>query len=144
MGYLDSISGMFGQTGNVRKAAPAKNVGEIQQTQKTAETASTTSVETTATDFTKDLEALQGKVKMNSPESQGLSSAADVRKGQLSDGYYFEGLDNIDTALFDLKYNTANAPRIAAGTNSACDGVEYAQVAGHLQTDNNPYQELFV
>jgi len=135
---------LFGQTNNVQSKNAPKNTNGIQNIHPAAEPVKISSTEYTSANFSTDLEAVQGKVKMNSPESQGLASAEALRNGQLVSGYHFNSLgDDIDTKLFDLKYSSANTPQIAKGTEAACNGVEYAQVAGYLQAKNNPYSELF-
>jgi hypothetical protein len=103
-----------------------------------------TKAQATDTDLASTVDNISNRAKVNTPEAQGLASAEDVRNGKLVSGYTFDNLGEINTKLFDLKYNSANAPRIAQGTNTAIEGIEYAGVASHLQDQkNNPYIELF-
>lgn len=148
MGLLDGIGNNqptvrttgLGNTGNVGKAANLEGT-PVDMTVRTYST------EFTRTDFGNDVAALTGKVRTLSPEAQGFPSAQNVRDGELVSGYHFDNINSLggkfNAATFDLKYSSANAPQIAGGTNYACEGVEYAEVAGHLQAEDNPYAELF-
>lgn len=131
---------LTGNAGNVRKTANTESVPVDMKVQR-----STT--EFTRTDFGKDVAALTGRVRMTSPESQGFPSAENVREGQLVSGYHFDNINSLggkfNETTFDLKYSSALAPQIASGTNYACEGVQYAEIAGHLQANKNPYAELF-
>ena len=92
-----------------------------------------------------DLAGVSAKAKMNSPEAQGLASAQDVQNGKLVSGFHFDSLGECDTRLFAIKYNSANTPSIANGTNVACENIEYAGVAGNLAAaaKDSPFAELF-
>lgn len=85
------------------------------------------------------------RARMNAPVAQGLASAQEIENGQLVSGYHFDNLGKYDAKVFALKYNSANTPRIAQGTENACEGIEYAGVAGNLQAaaKNSPFAELF-
>ncbi len=131
----------------------------IQQAKQTASTNKTTNVgankpidfKTTntiqRTDISSTIDNLSNKVKVNSPEAQGLASAKDIENGKLVSGYTFDNINslggNFDAKLFALKYTNTDAARVAQGTNYASDGVEYATVASHLQDKNSPFAELF-
>jgi hypothetical protein len=122
-----------------------KQVAKTEQTDATAQTTAAKPVEMAKAQTTTDLASIDNisnRAKVNAPEAQGLASAEDVRNGKLVSGYTFDNLGEINTKLFDLKYNSANTPRIAQGTNTAIEGIEYAGVVSHLQV-KNPYIELF-
>lgn len=125
-------------TGKTNKAA---NTGKTENVTTNIQITSTNSVE--RTDLSGTIADVSGRAQINSPAAQGLPSAEQVCNGQLVSGYHFDNLANIDTKLFTLRYNSANTPRIAEGTNYACEGVEYAEVASHLQTADSPFAELF-
>jgi hypothetical protein len=120
------------------------------QAAKTGQTESTTApkqvemtrAQATDTDLASTVDNISNRAKVNTPEAQGLASAEDIRNGKLVSGYTFDNLGKINTELFDLKYNSANTPRIAQGTNTAIEGIEYTGVVSHLQV-KNPYIELF-
>ncbi|MGN0031935.1 MAG: hypothetical protein ACI37Q_08280 [Candidatus Gastranaerophilaceae bacterium] len=142
MGYLDGIGknttpvNGTGFNGGIKKV-------EIETPELVDVKATPPTQEFKQTDFGKDVAALTGKVRVNSPEGQGLPAATNVRSGELVSGYHFEGLKDVNPATFDLKYNTANVPQIKNGTDYACNIIEYTEVAGHLQSPDNPYAELF-
>ena len=97
------------------------------------------------TDLSSTISNLSNKAKVNSPETQGLASAKQVQNGQLVSGYHFDNLGVVNKELFALKYNSANTPSIAKGTNNACEGIEYAGVAGNIEAaaKKSPFAELF-
>ncbi len=148
MGYLDGL-GDYQPTGKITRLGDTVNVGNAANLERTPVdmTVQTSSPEFTITSFGKDVAALTGKVRMNSAEVQGFPSAQNVRDGQLVSDYHFNNINSLggkfDPQTFDLKYSSANARQIASGTNYACEGVEYAEIAGHLQANENPYAELF-
>lgn len=96
-------------------------------------------------DLSYTISDLSNKAKVNSPEAQGLASAKQVQNGQLVSGYHFDNLGVHNKELFALKYNSANTPSIAKGTNNACEGIEYAGVAGNIEAaaKKSPFAELF-
>lgn len=95
------------------------------------------------TDLDANVANVSNRAQINAPAAQGLASAEEVLKGNLPSGYYFDSLGPCKPESFKLSYNSANASRIAEGTNLACESVEYTQVAGHLQSSNSPFAELF-
>ena len=95
------------------------------------------------TDLSNTIADITARTKLHSPVALGLPTAEEVTNGQLVSGYYFDSLGVCDTKLFTLKYNSANAPQIANGTTLACDNIEYAEVASHIQSSDSPFAELF-
>lgn len=99
---------------------------------------------TTRKDLANGVTDITNRARINAPAAQGLASVQELEKGQLVSGYHFDNLGKYDTKLFALKYNSANTPRIAQGTNYACDGIEYAGVAGNIQAaKDSPFAGLF-
>lgn len=94
-------------------------------------------------DLASNIETISNKAKINTPEAQGLATAQEVENGELVSGFHFDTLGKYDAKTFAFHYNSANTPRIASGTNTACEGIEYTEVAGHLQSKENPYADLF-
>lgn len=95
------------------------------------------------TDLDANVANVSNRAQINAPTAQGLASAEAVLEGNLISGYHFDSLGPCDTKVFAMRYNSANAPRIADGTKSACESFEYTQVAGNLQSSNSPFAELF-
>lgn len=103
---------------------------------------------TTRNDLSSTVSDISNRARINSPAAQGLASAQEVEQGQLVSGYHFGDLGSInkyDAKLFALKYNSANTPSIANGTNYACEGIEYAGVAANIEAaaKKSPFAELF-
>lgn len=103
---------------------------------------------TQRTDLSSTIDHISNKAKVNSPEAQGLASAADIEQGKLVSGYTFDDINSLggafDTKLFGIKYTNTDATRVAQGTKYASECFEYAEVASHLQDKNSPFAELFV
>lgn len=148
------VHGINGNSGNdALKYLNALN--KTKQTGGTAETKNISAQNTISfqktvdntTDLSKTMESLSGKARTNAPAAQGLASAKDIENGKLVSGYTFDNINSLggsyDAKLFEIKYNNADAVRVANGTKQASDGVEYATVAAHLQDKNSPFAELF-
>ncbi len=127
----------------INSTTPKKtgNVGKTDNVTTNIQITSTNSV--SRTDLSNTVAELSGRAQVNSPSAQGLATAEQVCNGQLVSGYHFDSLGDINTTLFTLRYNSANTPQIANGTNIACEGIEYAEVASHLQSADSPFAELF-
>ncbi len=117
----------------------AYSVGKSKGAQDVAKTAATTSLnKTNATNSTTraDLSStaeISNKIKMNSPEANGLPSAKEISKGQLVSGYYFNGLDSdCKIKAFNRHYSYANTPQIAKETQEGCKNIEYTGVASSM------------
>lgn len=119
----------------------SENIGQTNNVTTNIQITSTNSVD--RANLADTVANLSGKAQVNAPAAQGLASAEQVCNGQLVSGYHFESLGDINTKLFTIKYNSANTPQIANGTNVACEGIEYAEVASHLQSADSPFAELF-
>ena len=115
----------------------AYSVGKSKSPQDVAKTAATTSLNktkatnsTTRADLSSTAE-ISSKVKMNSPEANGLSSPEEISKGQLVSGYHFDKLD-CDMKAFERYYSYANTPQIAKETQEGCDNIEYTGIASSM------------
>lgn len=91
---------------------------------------------TTRNDLSSTVSDISNRARINSPAAQGLLSAKEVLGCTT---------EKINEKVFTLKYNTANTPSIAKGTNYACEGIEYAGVAANIQAaaKKSPFAELF-
>lgn len=145
MGPLDNIK--FNAAGffNIGGAKKAEGAKETTSAASTGETAAIVSQNTTTRSSLDDTQALSNRAKINSPAAQGLASAEQIQNGQLVGPYHFDSLGDYNSKLFTLKYNSANTPSIAKGTDYACENIEFTGVAGNLAfaAKDTPFAELF-
>lgn len=144
MGPLDKMTFNVARFLNI-SSAQAAEVNETTSAASTGETAAIVSQNTTTRSSLDDTQALSNRVKINSPAAQGLASAEQIQNGQLVGPYHFDNLGPYDAKMFALKYNSANTPSIAQGTDYACGSIEYTGVAGNLAfaAKDTAFEELF-
>lgn len=131
----------FFNIGGVKKAGKASETNNVSE-KAPIDIKSTNTVGRSDLD---DVNSLSNRAKINSPSAQGLASAEQIQNGQLVGPYHFDSLGDYNSKLFTLKYNSANTPSIAKGTDYACENIEFAGVAGNITAaaKDSPFAELF-
>lgn len=141
---LDGIQGKFNVAGFFNIGG-AKGADKTDKTNNIAQPIELTSSNTVGRTDLDDVNSLSNRAKINSPSAQGLASAEQIQNGQLVGPYHFDSLGDYNSKLFALKYNSANTPSIAKGTDYACENIEFTGVAGNLAfaAKDTPFAELF-